>query len=218
VDGGVVGGVGDELEGRGTAWSIRCRRLDKDWTISDRGSQRVRRSSCLENVVGGGGEILGEECHRASTRGSRSTGTGGEDSVLKRVVMKVNKVLKGVAQNGKISWHFKEILMQLVHLETIVLSQRSGVTEEPVLRVVEIFYNLRITEDWQTLLIIRRDGGLHHIHVTICELTSPINNWQHCQLKMETYLNIGDVREGGNTRVTGVDRGGCGVGRRHCKV
>jgi hypothetical protein len=102
-DGGVVGGVGDELEGRGTAWSIRCRRLDEYRTISDGGSHRVRGSSCLENVVGGGGgEVLGEERHRASTRGSRRTGTGGAYSVLKRIMMKVNKVLEGVAQNRNI--------------------------------------------------------------------------------------------------------------------
>jgi hypothetical protein len=97
-EGGVVGGVGDELEGRGTAWSIRCRRLDEDRTISDGGSHRVRKRSCLEDEVGGGGgEILGEERHRASTRGSRRTGTGGAYSVLKRIMMKVNKVLEGVA-------------------------------------------------------------------------------------------------------------------------
>jgi hypothetical protein len=103
-DGGVVGGVGDELEGRGTAWSIRCRRLNKDRAISDRRSHGVRRSSCLEKVVGGGGgEVLGEERHRASTRGSKRTGTGGEYNVLKRIMMKVNEVLEGVAQHSKIS-------------------------------------------------------------------------------------------------------------------
>jgi myo-inositol catabolism protein IolC len=105
--------------------------------------------------------------------------------------------------------------MQLIHLETIVLSQTPGIAEEPVLRIVEVFYNSGVTEDWQTLLGIGGESGLHPIHVTICELTSPINNRQHRQLKMETYLNISYSRDWGSTRITGVDRSRRRVGSRH---
>jgi hypothetical protein len=106
-------------------------------------------------------------------------------------------------------------LAHLIHLKTVVLSQTPGITEEPILGVVEVFYNSGVTEDRQTLLGIGREGGLHPVHVTICELTSPINNRQHRQLKMETYLNIGHSRGWGSTRVTGVDRGGRRIGSRH---
>jgi hypothetical protein len=104
----------------------------------------------------------------------------------------------------------------MIHSDAVVLSQSSGITEETVLGVVEVLYNSRVAEDGQTLPSVGRDSGLHRFHITICELTSPISNRQHRQLKMETYLDIGNGGGGGNPRVTGVDRGGSGVDRRHC--
>jgi hypothetical protein len=103
VEGGVNGGVGEGLEGRDTPWSRRDRRLNKDRTVNDRRSHRKRRSSCLEDVVrGGGGELLGEERNRASARGLKSSGSGGENSVLNGHEMEVNKMLKSIAEDGKI--------------------------------------------------------------------------------------------------------------------
>jgi hypothetical protein len=103
VEGGVEGGVGDGLEGRDTPWSRRDRRLNRNRTINDRRSHRERRSSCLEDVVGGGGgEILGEQSHRASARGLKSSGSGGEDNVLNGHKVEVNKVLEGVAKDSEV--------------------------------------------------------------------------------------------------------------------
>jgi hypothetical protein len=82
-------------------WQILT--LNRD-SLSKGRLNRERRMPHFK-LVGGDGdrEISGEPCSRTFARGCRSMGSGGDDNVLKRKVMQVNKVLEGLAQGREIS-------------------------------------------------------------------------------------------------------------------